>query len=318
MYYLDYPNLFDKRTGKNGDNIWIHGTNKPLQPNQSNGCVALRNQDIENLSRYIFLGKTPIIIEESIKWTPLKNLQPQAEEFERLAKGWTKAMVDGDWKTYNSLYLQEGQEPPAQRKTLIQKTSQLKVAKWHFDVMPRDLTICRLDNTAVVMFDQIVALKAPDDIHSSYVKLYLEKQANGWLIVDTVKPAPAPGRTKRSRLCRSRPDRQANRPREPMFPSITRRKGPIGRLPSLSRNGLRIGKKAGWINTAPAMRRVSVPRVKTFKAWVAYKHDLSKRYKNIHVRVENLKVSVSGDRGTATFKQYYKASNMKSSGLKRL
>ena len=36
----DYPNLLDKKAGRNGSAIWIHGTNKKLKPMDSNGCVA--------------------------------------------------------------------------------------------------------------------------------------------------------------------------------------------------------------------------------------------------------------------------------------
>jgi murein L,D-transpeptidase YafK len=314
VYYLDYPNLFDKRAKRNGDNIWIHGTNKPLQPNQSNGCVALRNQDLENLSRYIFLGKTPIIIEESISWVNQKDLQPYSDELERLARTWTKSIVDGDERTHQRLYLQEGFEPSTERKGLLKKAAQLRTAKWHFDVMPRDMTICRIDNTAVIMFDQVLSLKSFDDVHSSYVRLYLERYTTGWFIVEGFKPAPV------------HPKRET---------VVTALQAGNGRKAETVATGSE-GKKAErevaqlierWGNSweKGRMDRYGAcyasnfrAQGKNLKAWVAYKQDLSKRYKNIRVRTENLRVAVQGDRATATFKQYYSASNIKSSGLKKL
>ena len=330
VYYLDYPNLFDRRAGRNGDNIWIHGTNKPLQPNQSNGCVTLRNPDIENLSRYIYIGETPIIIEESVKWVAQKESRPDGEELERLARRWTKTMIDGDWTANNGLYLQEGIEPLPQRKGMIQKAAQLKTAKWHFDVMPRDMTICKLDYTAVVLFDQTLSLKNPDNVQGSYVKLYLEKNTAGWFIVENVKPVAI------ARKEPAVPAGQGTTAAKQAETTTGRKDGSsaaLARAPSPSRE--REEKKADreiaqlverWASSwekgrmghygacyAPNFRSQG----KDLKAWVAYKQDLGKRYKNIRVRAENLKVTVQGERATAVFKQHYSASNLKSSGMKK-
>ena len=40
---LDYPTISDKRAGRDGNNIWIHGTTKTLLPTQSKGCVVLHD-----------------------------------------------------------------------------------------------------------------------------------------------------------------------------------------------------------------------------------------------------------------------------------
>lgn len=46
---LDYPTISDKRAGRNGNNIWIHGTTKTLLPMQTKGCVALHGKYIKKL-----------------------------------------------------------------------------------------------------------------------------------------------------------------------------------------------------------------------------------------------------------------------------
>lgn len=311
VFYLDYPNLFDKRAFRNGDNIWIHGTNKPLQPNQSNGCVALRNQDIENLSRYIYLGKTPVIIEESIKWVAQKDRQPEVEDLERMARQWAKTLVDVDWSANNSLYLQEGLEPASQRKALIQKAAQLKTAKWHFDVSPHDMTICKIDNLAVIMFDQVLSLKSPDNVQGSYVRLYLEKYANGWFIVENLKPAPK----KEPVVVAKRGNDTAARTEAAAGDGTKKADQDIAQLVERWASSWEKGRMDKYgACYAPSFRSQG----KDLKAWVAYKQDLSKRYKNIHVRADNLKVNIQGDKATATFRQHYSASNLKSSGVKRL
>ena len=47
---IDYPNPFAKMEGKEGYGIWFHGLDKPLKPNDSNGCIAMNNWDISDLA----------------------------------------------------------------------------------------------------------------------------------------------------------------------------------------------------------------------------------------------------------------------------
>jgi len=61
-FHLDYPNFFDRKKGRNGDGIYIHGTNKKLQPNSTNGCVTLAKNDLDQLEEYLNLMGTPVII----------------------------------------------------------------------------------------------------------------------------------------------------------------------------------------------------------------------------------------------------------------
>ncbi len=66
-YALDYPNVIDRREGKNGHGIWFHGLNKPLKPRDTNGCVALENPDIDDLANFIRIDDTPVIVSEKIE-----------------------------------------------------------------------------------------------------------------------------------------------------------------------------------------------------------------------------------------------------------
>jgi murein L,D-transpeptidase YafK len=61
-FHLDYPNFFDWEAGRNGDGIYIHGTNKELQPNSTNGCITLANSDLDYLEKYLNQVVTPVVI----------------------------------------------------------------------------------------------------------------------------------------------------------------------------------------------------------------------------------------------------------------
>jgi murein L,D-transpeptidase YafK len=61
-FHLDYPNFFDVKAGRNGDGIYIHGTNKKLKPNSTNGCITLVNDDLDDLEKYLNQSVTPVVI----------------------------------------------------------------------------------------------------------------------------------------------------------------------------------------------------------------------------------------------------------------
>lgn len=69
---LDYPNAFDRKSGRTGSGIWIHGVPKDTYvrpPLASDGCLALSNRDLERLQRYVRYGQTQIVVVPAIEWT---------------------------------------------------------------------------------------------------------------------------------------------------------------------------------------------------------------------------------------------------------
>ena len=70
-FHLDFPNVFDKKSGIKGNGIYIHGTNKRLKRLNTNGCVVLRNKDLDKLANFLKTETTPVMIVSSIegvKW----------------------------------------------------------------------------------------------------------------------------------------------------------------------------------------------------------------------------------------------------------
>ncbi len=63
-FHLDYPNVFDQNAGRNGDGIYIHGSNKTLMPKSTNGCITLNNSDLDKLAPYLTINSLPIIVVE--------------------------------------------------------------------------------------------------------------------------------------------------------------------------------------------------------------------------------------------------------------
>jgi lipoprotein-anchoring transpeptidase ErfK/SrfK len=75
---INYPNEWDKRQGRNGHGIWLHGTPSDTfsrPPKASDGCVVLANQDLDSLAKSLQVGLTPVIISNSIEWLSLDDWQ---------------------------------------------------------------------------------------------------------------------------------------------------------------------------------------------------------------------------------------------------
>ena len=100
----DYPNFLDLRLGKQGSAIWIHGTDKPLIPMDSNGCVALENKNILALADYIHLDATPLIIMEEVDYTSINKLKHLREQIEGFLDAWGRALSGSDYHKYLSFY----------------------------------------------------------------------------------------------------------------------------------------------------------------------------------------------------------------------
>ena len=97
---ISYPNEWDRREGRNGFGIWLHGVpfdtySRP--PRASNGCVALTNEDYESIAKTVQIGLTPVIIANGVDWVaPGASRTLRAELGERL-EGWRR-----DWESLDT------------------------------------------------------------------------------------------------------------------------------------------------------------------------------------------------------------------------
>jgi len=93
---ISYPNEWDKRHGRNGHGIWLHGTPSDTYsraPRASNGCVVLANADLDALSNKLQIGLTPVIISEQIEWLSLDDWNTERNALNTEIERWR-----GDWE----------------------------------------------------------------------------------------------------------------------------------------------------------------------------------------------------------------------------
>ena len=101
----DYPHPLDRRRGKTGYAIWIHGTDRPLKPMDTNGCVALENPDVLQLPAYVTRFVTPVIIQETIRYADPNEVAAWETGVTRFVAGWLRSHLNGTAEEFEAWYL---------------------------------------------------------------------------------------------------------------------------------------------------------------------------------------------------------------------
>jgi murein L,D-transpeptidase YafK len=75
-YVLNYPNDDDRREGRTGQGIWIHGTKGDGDPVPTKGCLSLKNSMVLDIQNDIADGRgTPVVIvNDSVNGDPLSHI----------------------------------------------------------------------------------------------------------------------------------------------------------------------------------------------------------------------------------------------------
>jgi murein L,D-transpeptidase YafK len=104
---ISYPNDWDRRMGRNGHGIWLHGTPSDTfsrPPKASDGCVVLANQDLNALAENLQVGLTPVIISNSIEWLSLDDWQAERKSLLGMIESWRQDWESRDTDRYARHY----------------------------------------------------------------------------------------------------------------------------------------------------------------------------------------------------------------------
>jgi murein L,D-transpeptidase YafK len=94
---INYPNEWDRRQGRTGHGIWLHGVPSDVYsrpPRASDGCIVLANLDFDALGRHVQVGLTPVIIADQIEWVDAVAL-----ERDRTGLGAALEQWRADWES---------------------------------------------------------------------------------------------------------------------------------------------------------------------------------------------------------------------------
>ncbi len=104
---LNYPNEYDRRQGRTGGGIWLHGVpsdSYARSPNSTDGCVALANPELQTILNRVQPRSTPVVIARSLQWVTPTSSEPQRRTLHNMIEGWRMARSSGDVNRLMSFY----------------------------------------------------------------------------------------------------------------------------------------------------------------------------------------------------------------------
>ncbi len=107
---LSYPNEWDKRNGRSGYGIWLHGTpsdNFSRPPLSSDGCVVLANPDLQSLYSTAEVGKTVVVISQNVQFVNKNSLTKERDAASAMLEQWSQSLEDADADKVLSYYSPE-------------------------------------------------------------------------------------------------------------------------------------------------------------------------------------------------------------------
>jgi murein L,D-transpeptidase YafK len=140
---LSYPNEWDRKNGRTGSGIWLHGTPSDTYsrpPRASNGCVVLNNDDLNMLAPYLQVGVTPVIITNRMAWD---NSQDDADRTELLhqIELWRKDWASRDTAAYLKHYAHNFSSENADYQTWARQKQLVNASKSWIKVNLADLSL---------------------------------------------------------------------------------------------------------------------------------------------------------------------------------
>lgn len=188
-FVTDYPNPIDQRMGKSGSGIWLHSTNDETRLEKgldSRGCVVTANNDLLDVSKYLELYKTPIIIVQDLVFLNEKTHDTQKNELKKSIEHWLLAWRNKDIEGYIAHY-----HPSEFRdsKGSYEKYKAYKKAVFSMAGTPKieldNISILQSKNYLVVTFTQKYVSNTINDTGKKLLYMKQDDSYN-WKIVSEV------------------------------------------------------------------------------------------------------------------------------------
>jgi murein L,D-transpeptidase YafK len=184
---ISYPNEWDKRMGRNGHGIWLHGTPSDTfsrPPKASDGCVVLANQDFDAISKSMQIGLTPVIISSSIEWLSLDDWQAERKSLldmiDEWRRDWESLDVDRYGRHYSAKFSADGQN----QNQWIEHKRKVNAGKSWIKVGTQNISMFRnpgKEEYVVVTFEQ--DYKSSNLSNAMKKRQYWIKEDGRWKIV---------------------------------------------------------------------------------------------------------------------------------------
>ena len=158
-FVMNYPNPHDHLLSKTGGGIWLHSTNDETRIEKgrdSRGCVVVANNHLKDISTFIELEKTSIIVVEKIKYLRKETWIKERQELNTFLNTWLRSWQEENIKVYLSHYSKKYFKTPTKRnfKSYKRYKSMVFSSPGRPDIVLRNISIFKKNNFARIVFSQ--------------------------------------------------------------------------------------------------------------------------------------------------------------------
>ncbi len=308
-FHLDYPNIFDSHAGHLGDGIFIHGTNKKLIPNSTNGCITLKNSDLDELAPYLSVNVIPILIldaESEFAVTENPCLSKNSGRFNELRGRLTRnagdipienirtlsylqhqeqVVISASYKVFDEELTQYNERKRMYQRRLPAGTWRTLYAVQRQDAAPTLLAVHPNKNEIAEKTADLVAKNGKADLKTD---------------IPAVKAAPLPAK--------------ATRPASAEKPTLSRGEELLAFIEKWRQAWVAKDIESYMNCYSPSFKNGAMDK----DEWRARKKFLNKKYRYIKVDVQNIVVEWTSAGAKVTFYQSYSSDQLQTSGTKTL
>ena len=184
---INYPNEWDRRQGRNGHGIWLHGVPSDVYsrpPRASDGCIVLANADLEAIGRQLQIGLTPVIIADEIEWSDAAALEAERASLGAALEQWRADWQSRDTDRYLAHYSERFAAPGQSFASWAEHKRKVNAARTWIKLNLARVTMLRYPrerDVVVVTFDQDYRSNGLSNLMKK--RQYWAKEAGRWKIL---------------------------------------------------------------------------------------------------------------------------------------
>ncbi len=177
-FVMDYPNPFDRLNKKTGSGIWLHATDDEARINKgldSRGCLVTANQDLIDISRFLELGKTSVVVVQDLTFLQRHTFLKKREKLKETVFRWLGAWQNKNLEEYLANYDKRDFRDPIKGDFAGFRAHKRQVFSYPGkpEIRIENLSILRSDEYAVATFKQFY--QAGNLNGDGYKSLYLKR-----------------------------------------------------------------------------------------------------------------------------------------------
>ena len=187
---VNYPNEFDRRLKKTGRGIWLHGTDKSLYsrpPLDSEGCVVLTNDEFDEITQYVEVGRTPIVISDRVNWISSQQWLGENIEIQAALETWRQRWESADTGRYLQFYASDFWSDGYDLTHWKQYKKQVFAGKTYQKIELTDLSLLAYplhdDKRPMVVANFVQRYRSNNYNGDMRKRLYLVKEDRHWQIL---------------------------------------------------------------------------------------------------------------------------------------